>query len=164
MSMRPVLAAVLCAGLAAPAAAQDRQAAPPAEALLTAADPAPILAIARGWGWAELATDSAGDPMIRGRRAGQAYWVYFYDCTASRDCLNIQFRTIFPLPAGVSANAINRWNGETRFGKAYIDDEGDLVVKLDVNLWGGVSAANLDDTFDWWFTVTAAAQRDLARR
>jgi hypothetical protein len=48
---------------------------------------------------------------------------------------------------------VNRWNRDYRFGKAYVDAEGDVILEWDVNLWGGVSPANLDDTFDWWRTV-----------
>ena len=30
---------------------------------------------------------------------------------------------------------------------------GDLAVDMDVNLFGGVTRRNLDDTFDWWRVV-----------
>ena len=55
---------------------------------------------------------------------------------------------------GTSANVqtINEWNKTKRFGRAYIDAEGDPCVELDYDLEGGVS----DDSLKVWFdTVTA---------
>jgi hypothetical protein len=42
------------------------------------------------------------------------------------------------------------WNREKRFGKAYLDQDGDATVEMNVNLHGGVSLANLEATIDWW--------------
>ena len=39
--------------------------------------------------------------------------------------------------------------------KAYLDDVKDPVVEMDVNLFGGVSTRNLEDTIDWWQLVLA---------
>ena len=37
-----------------------------------------------------------------------------------------------------------------RFAKAYLDDQNDPVIEMDVNLQGGVSRKNLEETFDLW--------------
>ncbi len=55
---------------------------------------------------------------------------------------------------GTSANvtSVNEWNKTKRFGRAYIDAEGDPCVELDYDLEGGVS----DESIKVWFdTVTA---------
>ena len=55
---------------------------------------------------------------------------------------------------GTTANvtSVNEWNKTKRFGRAYIDAEGDPCVELDYDLEGGVS----DDSIKVWFdTVTA---------
>ncbi len=55
---------------------------------------------------------------------------------------------------GTSATitTVNEWNKTKRFGRAYIDSDGDPVVELDYDLEGGVS----DDSVKVWFdTVTA---------
>jgi hypothetical protein len=55
---------------------------------------------------------------------------------------------------GTSANVntINEWNKSKRFGRAYIDGDGDPCVELDYDLEGGVS----DESIKVWFdTVTA---------
>lgn len=125
------------------AAAQD------AKVLVTAADPEAILAIAKKYGDASLDKDGQGDPMINAKMDNVRYNVVFYGCENNESCTNIQFRTGW-VDGGVTPNAINAWNRDTRFIKTYIDDEGDPMIEMDVNLDYGVTKLNLDDTFDWW--------------
>lgn len=128
--------------------------------LLDGSDPQAILGIAQGYGSATLDVDSLGDPMIEGRIGGQAYTVFFYGCEGGADCSSIQFTTYF---AGVrpSATAVSDWNDENRFGTMYLDSDGDLAVDMDVNLFGGVTRRNLDDTFDWWRVVLDEVRADM---
>lgn len=44
---------------------------------------------------------------------------------------------------------LNVWNS-AKWGKAMMDDEGDPWVILEVNTVGGITEANLRDTFTWW--------------
>ena len=58
---------------------------------------------------------------------------------------------------GTSANVttINEWNKSKRFGRAYIDGDGDPCVELDYDLEGGVT----DDNIKVWFdTVTGVVR------
>ncbi len=143
-------------GLALPAAGLAQNAAD----LLDGSDPAAILRIAEGYGSAMLDKDSVGDPMIEGRIDGQSYTVFFYGCEGGVGCSSIQFTTYF---AGVRPDAavVSDWNDENRFGTLYLDGDGDLAIDLDVNLFGGVTRKNLDDTFDWWRVVLEEVRADL---
>lgn len=143
--MRAVLFTALLALAPSPAAA---------EPLVDAARPAEITNIARGSGSAVLEADGAGDPMIRGRIDGTQYVVHFYGCTDGADCRTIQLRAGW-LSEGLPLAAINAWNRERRFGKAYIDALGRPVIEMNLNLAHGVSVANLDETFAWWSAVLA---------
>jgi hypothetical protein len=54
--------------------------------------------------------------------------------------------------SSATVQTVNEWNKTKRFGRAYIDAEGDPCVELDYDLEGGVS----DDSIKVWFdTVTA---------
>ena len=159
LAHRPVrLVLSLVAGLGLPAVAMAQGAGD----VLDGSDPAAILSIAEGYGSAMLDVDSVGDPMIEGRIDGQAYTVFFYGCEGGKDCSSIQFTTYF---AGVrpSAAAVSDWNDENRFGTMYLDSDGDLAVDMDVNLFGGVTRRNLDDTFDWWRVVLDEVRTDLVK-
>lgn len=159
LAHRPVrLVLSLVAGLGLPAVAMAQGAAD----ILDGSDPAAILSIAEGYGSAMLDVDSVGDPMIEGRIDGQAYTVFFYGCEGGKDCTSIQFTTYF---AGVrpSAAVVSDWNDANRFGTLYLDSDGDLAIDLDVNLFGGVTRRNLDDTFDWWRVVLDEVRADLVK-
>jgi hypothetical protein len=117
--------------------------------LLDATDPEEILNIARGFGAATLGIDSVGDPQVTGRIDGNAYTIFFYGCTDGRDCTNLQFSSGW-ISDDVDLNMINSWNRGTRFARAYLDDEDDPILEMDVNLEFGVSRRNFDDTFMLW--------------
>ncbi|MEL6978287.1 MAG: YbjN domain-containing protein [Pseudomonadota bacterium] len=119
--------------------------------ILDAGDPNEIHQIASGFGAAELATSNDGDPLIRGRMSGVRYIVLFYGCTDGVNCRTIQFYTAFQKQ--VTDEKMNDWNRTKRFGRAYRDNEGDAVIEMDVNLFGGVTKKNLDDTFDYYRLV-----------
>ncbi|MBA4503681.1 YbjN domain-containing protein [Marinobacterium marinum] len=123
-----------------------------------ATDPQQILELAKGFGSATLEEDDYGDPLITGRINGSKYGIYFYGCDDNRDCTDIQFSAAWS-GYDITLEQINDWNLNKRYGKAYLDDDGDPTVELIVNLKYGVSRDNLDDTIDWWkLTMTEFEQ------
>lgn len=123
------------------------------ERLIKGGNPDEILTIMRGFGSADLDTDPSGDPLITGRMEGILYSVYFYGCRNGRDCDNIQFYASWQDIADITLADINAWNTRRRFGRAYIEDGGDVTIEMDVNLDYGVTAGNLDDSADYWRVV-----------
>lgn len=100
-------------------------------------------------------TDSVGDPMLSTRIEGTNFDVYFYSCEEG-PCQSIQFSAGFDLDQPMSASTINEWNRDKRFGKAFLDDEGDPHIEYDINLdHDGIGAKNFDDTIDLWRVVLA---------
>jgi len=118
-------------------------------AMIDATNPSRIYEIARGFGSAELDTDAQGDPRIVGRIDGTKYGIYFYGCRKGKDCDDIQFSAGWS-GAKVSLEEINRWNLQKRYGKAYLDRDGDPRLEMVVNIDYGVSVKNLEDSFNWW--------------
>ncbi|MGV6800481.1 MAG: YbjN domain-containing protein [bacterium] len=43
---------------------------------------------------------------------------------------------------------LNRFNNEVKFGRAYVDRDGDVAIQMDRNASGGVSAENVESDFD----------------
>jgi len=137
----------IMAALAAPVAAG-------AEETIDATDPARILAVVQGYGEAALTTDNLGDPLIKGRIAENHYRLFFYDCSEGRDCRTLMFAADRD-GADLTDEMMAGWNREKRFGKAYLDENGNATVEMNVNLHGGVTRVNFDDTVDWWRLVLA---------
>jgi hypothetical protein len=123
-----------------------------AKDIIDATDPEAILNLAKGYGSAKLGTDSSGDPKITGRIDGTKYGVYFYGCKDGKNCDDIQFAAAWS-GVSVSLEEINEWNRNKRFGRAYLDSDGDPSLLMSVNIDYGVTEENLDDTFNWWKRV-----------
>jgi hypothetical protein len=59
---------------------------------------------------------------------------------------------------------INTWNRTKRFGKAFLDKDGDPALEMTVNLDYGVSRENLDDSFNWWSKAVKSFLKDVLRQ
>jgi len=104
---------------------------------------------------AQLGVDDAGDPMIDSTASGYKYRVLFYDCDGKRGCGALEFWAGFDTEDEGDLARMNEWNLNKRFGRAYIDEEGDPIVSIHYNLAGGVTEANIEDMFEWWELVIA---------
>jgi len=124
-----------------------------------------ILNLMRGYGSATLGTQNDGTPKILGKIDGQPYTIYFSSCDAKThaDCQDLDFYAGY-LGVKPSLERINAWNRDTRFGRAYLDNDGDAGMDMDVNTDKGVSADNMDSTLALWaqlvkkFTAYVAAK------
>ena len=94
----------------------------------------------------------ADDPKIKGVMVDVSYSIYFMNCTDNEDCEDLNFYAGF-LDLKPKQEDINSWNRDKRFGKAYIDSDGDAVVEMDLNLEKGISSDNLDADISVWSLV-----------
>jgi hypothetical protein len=126
--------------------------APPTTGLLDGGSVDAILALAKTRGEATLETQEGGDPKISGTTGDIPYEVYFMNCTDHTACEDLNLYAGF-LDLRPKPDVINTWNRDKRFGKAYLDKDGDAVVEMDINLEHGISSENLDADFAVWALV-----------
>jgi len=119
---------------------------------LLASDPSSILAVMQSEGYiATLGRDDQGDPMIESRLSDSEFKVYFYGCDAGRDCLSVQLSAGYDLDAPTTAGLVNEWNRDNRYSRAFIDDEGDPFLRIDVKMQkDGNGVQNFIETLDIW--------------
>lgn len=158
MRLRFLLASCLMlagAAIAAPANAQ----------LVSAANPESVASALRAQGYqAELTKDSDGDPMIRSGTGGTKFIILFFGCTAGQNCATLQFYAGYA-DVEVTHERVNEWNKTRRFGRAYIDNEGDPVVEMDLDLDdGGMSRALFEDNVEFWASVVDGYRRFLLEK
>jgi hypothetical protein len=145
------MVAVALGWLAGPAAAEEPVVNAP---LVDATDAEGLASLIRGLGYrATVEKDGVGDPMIMSSAGGTDFAIYFYGCTDGADCKWLLFKVGYDLDDGTTGESINAWNAETIFGRAYLDDEADPWLEMSVNMDGGVSRANFEDSFDWWEVI-----------
>lgn len=56
---------------------------------------------------------------------------------------------------------LNNFNNEVKFGRAYIDRDGDVTIQMDRNSAGGVSAENIESDFDVFLMLVSKFLSDL---
>ena len=98
---------------------------------------------------AELSRDDYGDPIIYGRISSTDYAIQFYECENGEFCNSVQFVAETAPPADLSHERINLANQKWRYVRVSIAGA-TLRLQMDVNLDGGVSAINLEDTLYTW--------------
>ena len=151
-----LIPAMALLGLAAPAHAQ----------MVRAQDPQSLVSAMQSAGLrATLGVDRVGDPKIDSSVGGSNFTVFFYNCTAHKDCATIQFHSAWDLKSPVSLETINAWNSSQRFGRAYLDKEGDPRLEMDIDLDdGGMSRALFLDNLEFWETVLGKFERHIGSR
>ncbi len=139
---RTALALALCLGAALPAAAQS----------VVASDPASLTQVLQSFGYrAELSKDTGGDPKISSAGGGVEFSILFYGCTNGANCDAISFTAGWDLDPGSNNELMNDWNQKQRYTKAYLDDEQDPLLDMDMYLGaGGVSIDNFRFWVDIW--------------
>ena len=156
MKTRWVALAALAAGWAFPAQAQ----------MVRAQDVNSVVQALHSGGYsAEVGTDKVGDPMITSSVGGTEFQIFFYNCTDHRQCATVQFHSGYDMGDQVSLESVNEWNRTKRFGRAYIDDENDPILEMDVDLDdGGVSRMLFIDNIEFWESVLPQFEEHIGYR
>lgn len=145
MKVAATLGALAACSVLAPALAAET---------VDAADPAKLVSIIRDLGYrAVLETDGVGDPMITSSVGGTDFSIFFFGCTNGEDCKTLLFKAGYDLDPGTTLDVVEAWNEGTLYGRAYLDDEDDPWLEMSVNMFGGVSRENFEDTYDWWEVI-----------
>jgi len=134
--------------LAAPGLAQQ-----PLSGMITGSDVDRIMDLARAYGTIERRQDEDG-VWLRGDMDGIVYTMSFLNCDDRHaNCNTVQFRAWWESAGAHSLAAMNQWNRDRRFSAAYLDDSNNATIEWDVNLLGGVTTVNFDDSIQWWQAV-----------
>jgi len=122
-----------------------------AQSLLSAANPEQLAEAIRDFGFqARLETDGTGDPLISSSASGGEFSIEFYGCTRNRDCKTLRFSAGYDLEDGTTLAKVNEWNVDKRFASAYLDDEDDPWLQMDINTEGGISRQSLETSMEIW--------------
>lgn len=79
------------------------------------------------------------------------YSIYFNGCDdEGKNCNSIQFYAGFEPAKMPSADEINTYNREHRFGRAFLDDEGYPAMRWEVNMFKGISEELFLDSLELW--------------
>lgn len=105
-----------------------------------------------------LGNDTFREPMIESHSGSARFYVYFYECNQSRTCQNIQFRAGYAARGRVDLAKVNDWSTRWRFGRLYLDPEGDVILDMDIEARQGLSEADLAAHLSRWLEVMREAE------
>jgi hypothetical protein len=136
--------AIAAAGIAIPAQAQ----------MVSAKDPRTLVAALKAKGYETELLTTGTAPSIASSVGGLKFRIYFENCTAGKACTTVTFFTGFT-DLDSSPEKANEWNSKNRFARAYIDDEKDPVLAMDLDLdYKGIPRSNFNEYIDIWSTST----------
>lgn len=131
--------------------------------IIDATDPEQIAATIRDLGY-KARTDMEDDayPAVFSSVGGTDFAIQFQTCdNGYSECRVLLFKVGYDLDDGTSLAAVNAFNEQTLIGRAYLDDENDPWLEWAVNLYGGVTRKNFEDTFDWWEIIVAQFEEHI---
>lgn len=114
----------------------------------------------------KLEKDDSGDPYLVSTKGDTSFVVIFYGCDKNKDalkrvCGDVQFRSSYEAPEAASLNRMNKWNTDFRFGKAYVDDDGDPTIEMVLNMSGGVTTSYIRNILKWWGIVVRDFEKHI---
>lgn len=77
--------------------------------------------------------DSHGESIVSSSIDGVNFDIYFYACTGER-CTSVQFAAGWTPLAKATPDAVNAWNRDKRYVKAYLDHTNNLWGEYDIDL------------------------------
>ncbi len=79
---------------------------------------------------------------------------------------DISFITYMPglTIKNVGHEFLSKFNSEVKFGRAYVDRDGDITLQMDRNAVGGISLQNIESDFDVFLLLISKFLSDLESR
>jgi hypothetical protein len=146
------------------AAAQSKKVAPDAgTSQAGASDLERVINILQDMGYRAATDNSSTPPAIDSKFAGINSRIQVLNCDegTTNNCGMLRFHAGFDLNEGLDLKAVNDWNLDKYFGRAYLDAENDPILEMDVNIDYGVTRKNLEDTFDWWRVILGEFTKEV---
>lgn len=132
--------------------------------MVTPRDPEGLLAVVRTVDpHARLVTSSEEGTYIHSKYNNLNYLILLMNCDdAGRNCKSVQFYMGFDNAKHTPLERLNEWNKTKRFGRAYRDDAGDMVMEMDVDMdFGGMSRQQFLEYVSIWKTLMDQYQAHL---
>lgn len=143
MKLRQIVLAVFALQLAAV----------PAHAGAIVADTQQVATVLKAIGWKAEVSSVSGKPYIKSvTTKGYTFLMFFANCTSgSTGCKTVQLYAGFSPKQKPTLQQINDYAKSNRWGRCYIDKDGDPAIEMDIDLeQGGMSEALFKDNLEYW--------------
>lgn len=130
-------------------------AAMPAQARNVVAEVEQIVALLKKNGKVAETKATEGETYVRVSGNGYTYSIFTFGCDdKGRACKSVQFFAAFNPKVSPTLEAMNEYARDNRWGRIYLDKEGDPAIEFDVDLeQGGMSEALFLDNVAYWEAI-----------
>lgn len=97
----------------------------------------------------KIKVDEHGESIVKTAADGINFDIYFMGCSAGR-CNSVQFAAGWTPMSGVTETAINNWNENHRYIRAYLQPSNSIYGEYDVDVSPGGSWEQLDGALVRW--------------
>jgi hypothetical protein len=124
----------------------------PASAENVVADIQRIAAVLRNAGYRAQIEGEGPDRYIAAGAGGSSFTIQLHGCNLlGGDCKNVMFYAWFDSETPPPLEAMNTYAARMRWGRFYLDHEGDPTIELDIDLEdGGMSEELFLDNVEYW--------------
>jgi hypothetical protein len=101
---------------------------------ITTANPRSIVAALQERGYKAVLAMEDGKPYVESAANGGRFFIYLQNCKEKRDCQDVIFTSSYEKKAAdpVKLEAINDFNLNNRWARAYLNKDGGPVLEMDV--------------------------------
>lgn len=131
--------------------------------LIDATDPERLAETIQDMGYrARLDVADDASPSIYSSVGGTEFVIQFLACDDDNaNCGVLLFKAGFDLDDGTTLEKVEEFNEMTLIGRSWLDDENDPWLEYSVNLYGGVTKTNFQDSFDWWEVIVSEFEQHI---
>jgi len=124
----------------------------PASAENVVADIPRLTSVLQAAGYRAQVEGEGDERYIATGAGGTNFTIHLHGCNLlGGDCKNVMFYAWFDSETPVSLEAMNSFAAKMRWGRFYIDQEGDPTIELDIDLEdGGMSEELFIDNVEYW--------------
>jgi Putative bacterial sensory transduction regulator len=131
--MLPALLSLLAAASLNAQAAPSAPVQPAAAGKVSVTDPNSLVAALQKAGYKAKLTYDEGKPEIESSASGATFYLYFQNCESKDGCEDVMVQSAYDMAKdAVSLDTINKFNKDNRWARAYLDDESDPVIEMDL--------------------------------
>lgn len=128
------------------------------------ANPASLVAVLQKEGYRAKLVTGEGNPFIESAAAGANFTISFENCTDNRDCQDMMFQASYTRREKdpISVETINTFNRDNRWGRGYLDKQGDPRLEFDVLFTDrALSEKSFSEALSIWSSLMGTFQKSL---
>lgn len=113
----------------------------------------------------EETKDDQGDPVLKirpGSTGAEKIEFIFIGCATDPTCEDVLLRATFLPNRPIALKIVNNWNLRNRWARAYVNDQREAVIEMDISAYGGIGRDAVEAMVNMFFKIVGDFSKDLS--